>query len=409
LRLKRVPRGSTGQQIAAFETTPAETCPYQNEVGGQTPVSPPQAPRARAPSLQPTVILFGRLGDMVMVSSVLHPLHLRFQQPCLILGAGEWNAPLFSAQPDVAEVWSLPRHVPFFLSPVFWRALWSLRRCHPGPIYVCERQPRQLARVRRLLRLSGIDPARCLFITDLAASHEEHWVDRFVRFSAGTPAALRASDYPLPRLQDVPAPVLCVTDSERTERDAWIRSQGWDGRPLILVQPGNRRSMSKRRERRQLNADDKLWPTERWASLLERIQGRMPEALILLCGTAREEALLGEIRAAARRAGVVEAKLPLRPLLALCEVAHSMISVDTGPAHAAAALGLPLVVLFGAESPRRWLPRSALGSAVMGVGGPPERVRADQISVEDVFSIWCELLAKKAAPYRHPARTYEGA
>src|SRR5581483_6324317 len=276
--------------------------------------------------------------------------------------------------------------------------------------YVCERQPRQLARVRRLLLLSGISPARCLFITDMATGREEHWVDRFVRFSASTPAALRASDYPLPRMLDVPAPILRVMDSERVERDAWLRSQGWSDRPLILVQPGNRRSMSKSRgRRRQPNADDKLWPTARWAALLERLRGRMPEALIILCGTAREEALLGEIRAAARLPDLVEADLPLRRLLALCEIAHSMISVDTGPAHAAAALGLPLVVLFGAESPRRWLPRSALGSAVMGVGGPPERVRADQISVEDVFSIWCELLAKKAAPYRHPARTYEGA
>ena len=39
-------------------------------------------------------------------------------------------------------------------------------------------------------------------------------------------------------------------------------------------------------------------------------------------------------------------ELPLPRLLALQERAHSMISVNTGPAHSAAAMGCPLVVMF---------------------------------------------------------------
>ena len=68
-----------------------------------------------------------------------------------------------------------------------------------------------------------------------------------------------------------------------------------------------------------------------------------------------------------------------------------MISVDTGPGHAAAALGLPLVVLFGAESQRVWLPRSSSGSAVLGLGGPPYSHRVDEISLDEVYSAWCSL------------------
>ena len=84
-------------------------------------------------------------------------------------------------------------------------------------------------------------------------------------------------------------------------------------------------------------------------------------------------------------------------LLALCARSHSMISVDTGPAHAAAALGLPLVVLFGAHSQQQWLPRSPCGSPVLGVGGPPQSTRLDQISVETVFAAWCALDAQDNA------------
>jgi len=75
-------------------------------------------------------------------------------------------------------------------------------------------------------------------------------------------------------------------------------------------------------------------------------------------------------------------------LFALYESAQSMVSVDTGPAHAAAALSLPLVVLYGAENPAYWLPRSPSGSKVIGVGGPPVATRADQVSVDTVFEAW---------------------
>ncbi len=68
-----------------------------------------------------------------------------------------------------------------------------------------------------------------------------------------------------------------------------------------------------------------------------------------------------------------------------------MISVDTGPAHAAAALGVPLVVLYGAESPAYWLPRGPAGTAVVGLGGPPHSTRVDQLSVEAVFEAWRSL------------------
>jgi heptosyltransferase-2/heptosyltransferase-3 len=99
--------------------------------------------------------------------------------------------------------------------------------------------------------------------------------------------------------------------------------------------------------------------------------------------------MLEEIRAAAGRPRVVVAGIGLRELFALCDTAHSMISVDTGPAHAAAALSLPLVVLYGAETPRYWLPRTPSGSPVVAVGGPPLATRADQVPVEAVFEAWC--------------------
>ena len=143
--------------------------------------------------------------------------------------------------------------------------------------------------------------------------------------------------------------------------------------------------------------DHKAWPVDRWAALLAHVRERLPQALILLVGAPGEAAFLESIRAAARPATAEVAVLPLRRLFALCAAAHSMISVDTGPAHAAAAVGLPLVVLFGAYPARVWQPRSALGSPVIGVGGPPAASRLDAIAEPVVFEAWCRLLGQMSA------------
>jgi heptosyltransferase-2/heptosyltransferase-3 len=157
----------------------------------------------------------------------------------------------------------------------------------------------------------------------------------------------------------------------------------------VLIQPGNFRSMSRGRDRWQgAKVDDKAWPLADWVSLLRKIGARLPGALLVLCGAPQEGPMLEQIRLASSLPQVVVAELPMRRLLALCELAHSMISVDTGPAHAAAALGLPLLVLYGAESPRQWLPRSPSGSPVVALGGPPRSTRVEQLTVEEVFEQW---------------------
>jgi heptosyltransferase-2/heptosyltransferase-3 len=328
---------------------------------------------------------------MVMLSSVVQLLHQRFGRRCLVVGAGAWNSQLYRDHPDVERVLSFSRHMPFMLSSAWWQVLQTLHRSAPGPIYVCERSPRQLSRIRRMLKISGIDPSRCLFMSDIADA-SEHWTDRYVRLGQLTPPAIGAAEYP-PSPAAKPAPRLSVLDCERAEFDAWLRARGWQGRKLVMIQPGNFRSMSRRREQwRRLNADDKAWPVENWVSLAHKVLACLPDALVVLCGAPQEGEMLREIRVAADTPDVVAAELGLRQLLGMSESAHSMISVDTGPAHAAAALGLPLVVMFGAESQREWLPRSPSGSTVLGIGGPPVSTRVDQISVEEVFSAWCSLL-----------------
>jgi heptosyltransferase-2/heptosyltransferase-3 len=350
--------------------------------------------------MQPTVLYFARLGDMVMLTALLSFLHRRYHQPCQVVGAGSWTSAVFEGNPDVSRVWSFGRHFPFLLSRDWPEVARALRASHPGPIYICEHHRRQLPRIRRMLAFSRIDPARCIFMTEKPGTIH-HSVDRLIHLGKQTPAALQAADFPSPEAPLAWAPRLRVFDADRTELEAWLREQGWAGRQIIMVQPGNHRSMSWKRSRwRRRNTDDKAWPLENWVSLLHKVQARMPDGLLMLRGSAEEVEMLEQVRVAAGLDSVVVAGVGLRRLFALCEMAHSMISVDTGPAHAAAALGLPLVVMYGAESQHFWLPRSASGSPVIGVGGPPDSVRVDQISVDAVFNAWCGLLERRAVTPR---------
>jgi ADP-heptose:LPS heptosyltransferase len=346
-----------------------------------------------APPRQPIVFWFGRVGDMILLSTLLDILHRRYGSPCQLVGAGAWTTELYRTHRDVAQVNCVRRYTPFLFDAAWWRALRALRRNRSDPVYVCEYDPRKLKRIRRLLTLSGTDPRRCLFITEQDVFREAHWVDRLVSFGRLTPPALEESDYPWPTANPpLCAPRLEVSAATREDCTAWVASQGWSGRPLVLVQPGNRRTM-RGNKLRVSPLDDKAWPIERWAELLRKVHAHMPNAAIVLCGAPRESLLLGWIHAAAALPDAVfAAELPLGRLLALCESAHSMISVDTGPAHAAAALGLPLVVLFGGHSQREWLPRSSSGSPVAGIGGPPVSTRLDQIPADQVLEAWLTLL-----------------
>jgi ADP-heptose:LPS heptosyltransferase len=360
--------------------------------------SPGGAAVLAAPPLTPTVFFFCRLGDMVMVTRLLNLLHRRYGGPCQVIGTGSWTATTYAGNPDVAGVWAFHRHLPFLLDGAWRPVRRALRASAPGPIYVCERHYRQLPRIRRMLWLSGVDARRCVFLTDVPISAPEHLVDRLVALGARTPANVCAEDYPAPAPAALDGPRLYVLAQERAERDAWLRSEGFLGRELILIQPGNHRSMGPRRARwRRLNADDKWWPLERWAELLHRIHRERPQAGLLLRGSREEVPMLQEIRSVTNLPGIGVVGTTLRQLYALCDAASSMVSVDTGPAHAAAALSVPLVVLYGAESPLYWLPRSPSGSPVVGVGGPPSSRRVDQLSVDAVFEAWRTVSRRGAA------------
>ena len=114
--------------------------------------------------------------------------------------------------------------------------------------------------------------------------------------------------------------------------------------PLVVVHPG-------------ASAPNKLWPGERFAAVCDDAQGRMG-ARVLLLGGPREAGVLELIRSAMLTpATVLDGPVSVRELAALLQAADLFLGHDSGPMHLAAAVGTPVVALFGAASPVQWGPR----------------------------------------------------
>lgn len=143
------------------------------------------------------------------------------------------------------------------------------------------------------------------------------------------------------------------------------------GRRVIAVQAGS--SLTNRWLRKQANL--KGLGTEQWSHLITRILGDDEADAVVLMGSTPEGP---EARAIRRMipAGVIHrvhdwtGQVGLADLAAVLRACSAVLSVDTGPAHIAAAVGVPTLVMFGPSNPQRYLPRGS-GRVEHLVGSAP--------------------------------------
>ena len=308
---------------------------------------------------RPLVMRCGAFGDMVLLTPLIRALAAHFGAPVDIVSSGGWTRPLLAGQPGVGALFLVKsRRRPYLVSPDQWELVRRLRARGVGPTWFLDAD----GVGRSLLARAGIGPEWIVEADALPRLEGEHYLERFARIAAHNPRALGAVPGAAPGTLGT---VLEVSEAARADCAAWLAARGLARRPLLLVQAGNKRTM--RRGDRQRASNTKYWPEENWAAAIAALRLRHPGHAVLLLGVPSEFALNEEIRARLADPAVlnVAAELPIPRLLALLEHAEAMLSVDTGPAHAAAALGLPQVVLFGAADPALYRPRGAAGAAVV--------------------------------------------
>lgn len=137
----------------------------------------------------------------------------------------------------------------------------------------------------------------------------------------------------------------------------------------------------------------KCWPVEKFAALADRISDRFG-AGIIAAGVAAEKPTVARL---VELAGAPVVDLAgctnIGTLIALLAGARLVVSNDTGPAHIACALDVPVIIIFGPTNPLRICPYAkphaiaavdpeARGNAI---DSNDPRYRIEAVSVESVF------------------------
>jgi len=125
-----------------------------------------------------------------------------------------------------------------------------------------------------------------------------------------------------------------------------------DGARWIALQPGAR-------------WPNKRWPVEYFAKLVQLLAEKFPDTRFAILGDGKDKSL-GEIisHAAPERCLNLCGQTSLPEMVEWLRLCNLMVTNDTGPMHVAAALGKPLVALFGPTEPRRTGPYGHLGNVL---------------------------------------------
>jgi lipopolysaccharide heptosyltransferase I len=135
-------------------------------------------------------------------------------------------------------------------------------------------------------------------------------------------------------------PLAQDAEAEAWVERLWAQEQIKTGEIVCFVHPGTRR-------------ETKLWPAERFAALLDRLTATPGYRVVLIGGeNERNQFDNGGSETGARPIDLM-GRTTLPQLVALTRRAAGLVTNDSGPMHLAAALGIPVVALFGPTDPRR--------------------------------------------------------
>ena len=150
--------------------------------------------------------------------------------------------------------------------------------------------------------------------------------------------------------------------------------------------------------------DTKLWRQDRFAMLADRIAGEL-NIPVVITGSTHEKPYAESILKEAKTTKIVDlaGQTTLKDLACLYRQAAVVVTTDSGPMHIAAAVGTPVVALFGPTDPRRTGPygfghtviRKTLPCSPCFLKQCRTRECMEGITVEEVLEVVKEKLGEK--------------
>lgn len=145
-------------------------------------------------------------------------------------------------------------------------------------------------------------------------------------------------------------PRLWLTPEEENSADQLLDQLGFQrSQSMVILQPGARYWF-------------KAWPPERFAELADRLTYQYG-CQVLIGGSDQDIAIAQQIRQMAKSSPIIMAgRTTIKQFAAIAKKSALFVGGDGGAMHIAAAVGTPVVALFGPSNPAEWGPR----------GGPVE-------------------------------------
>ncbi len=266
----------------------------------------------------------GALGDTLMATPVVAALRERHPGASIDFLCSAEASPLLELNPNIRRVWSLKnRNLPHAVSLEKRQLARGLAAQAYELAVVLEHADRYFDLVRRAgaAEVRGFDtirfdPALHSMVNNLRAAGFDRWPEDRLRMDLPlSPDDEKAAD---DFLRGVGRPIIGIHAGYGPKRHKNIqehRLRGWSAENFSALG----RTLASRGFRLVLtgSADDR--------ELAERIAGSLPE------GTSR----------------LLAGRTTVRQLAAVIQRTVLFVSVDSGPAHVAAAVGTPLVVLWG--------------------------------------------------------------
>jgi lipopolysaccharide heptosyltransferase I len=287
------------------------------------------------------------LGDVIQAMPVLRLLKLHWPESEIFWWIDSGLAPLLEDDRDLKSVVRFNRRR--WVKPVNWPEVvysvrWLRRRNFDLVIDLqCLFRSGMFAWLANGKFLVGLDEARegARGFYDIAVrrdSFHTHAADWYL-------AVLKRLNIPTDRkFEWIP---------ERKSVSAEVKRK-WsaDTARWIILQPGAR----------WLN---KRWPVEHFTELVRRIAAARPEFRFAIMGSADDRAAGAAIaQAAPEQCLDLTGKISLPEMIEWIRLGELMISNDTGPMHVAAALGKPVIGIFGPTEPRRTGPYGQLQNVI---------------------------------------------
>lgn len=274
------------------------------------------------------------LGDMVLETPAIAALHT--WRPDLKISAlvEPWCAPVLEGNPDVARL---------ILRRDFLSTSGELRRAR-FPIFFNQHGGPTSA----LLTLASGSPHRVCWKGYQFSFAYNVLVPDKQEFFGGRPvhtAAHRISQLyycglprgPIPPAKVFPQPAAIARVTE-TLRERGLRA----GEPYAVLQPGGR-------------MESMRWPIANFAEIARWLRNTHGVHSVVNLGR-RDEQLAAAVHSTMSSDAIVIDSFGARELIALLSGARLFFGNDSGPAHIAAALRKPCVVIFAATDPAEWHP-----------------------------------------------------